>query len=172
MRFRNESTLIRDNLELHQNGMRDIPCKPMKKRRKPGDTGGSPIRGAASYSQRKSGLTLIVGFRQVLRLVQFLCCCCCSRRSIGPYAELRRRRVAVDVINIKLGEFETQYRVWPSLLVAYSLHSIVPRTKRLLRSRFSRETGFHRATVVIPVSQRPNRAPCSRDLVAVLTGVG
>lgn len=41
------------------------------------------------------------------------------------------------------------------------------------RSRFSRETGFHRGTDGDPgIARESNRASCSRDLVAVLTGVG
>lgn len=42
------------------------------------------------------------------------------------------------------------------------------------RSRFSRETGFHRGVHRGDpgIARESNRASCSRDLVAVLTGVG
>lgn len=61
--------------------------------------------------------------------------------------------------------------VWPSLLASRGILFVLGRERR---SRFSRETGFHRGVHRGDpgIARESNRASCSRDLVAVLTGVG
>lgn len=154
-----ESALIRDSLELHQNGTGDT--LPPSREEAP-----------KAWLSAKPRLNRRLTVEKEKRIDA-----CFSVKSLRDSFFDRSSMIDDDHDyeykdgRGRMEDYCASGRVSSSPLYARGIFFVLGGERR---SRFSRETGFHRGVHRGDpgIARESNRASCSRDLVAVLTGVG